>query len=123
MIRAPPWMLRFADHGGLRRRSRRHTEGVSRSLRALLAAVLAMIWLAPAARAQEEGVFVDPGSPTGKEYAIPLDSARRQADPSGDGAGGAPESAPLFGSGIVTSPGVAESGSSPTAQPREQAHT
>ena len=29
--------------------------------------------------AQEDGVFVDPDSPAGKEYALPLDSARRDA--------------------------------------------
>lgn len=78
---------------------------MSRSLRALLVALLSLIWLAPAAVAQEEGVFVDPGSPTGKEYAIPLDSARRQADPSGGSAGAAPGSAPLFGAGIVAAGG------------------
>jgi len=84
-----------------------------------------MIWLAPAARAQEEGVFVDPGSPTGKEYAIPLDSARRQADPSGGGAGAAP---PIFGEGIVPSAGGAggvnagppAAGSGEAGAPREE---
>jgi hypothetical protein len=59
--------------------------------------------LAPAAWAQDDGVFVDPDSPTGKEYAIPLEEARRQADPSSGGGQkvqpGTRDS-PLFGEGI-----------------------
>jgi len=68
---------------------------------------LALVAPVPAA-AQSDGVFVDPDSPTAKQYAIPLESARRQADPGGDGrlappgarppGTGAP---PLFGDGIV----------------------
>lgn len=61
---------------------------------------------APAA-AQQGGVVVDPESPTGKEYAIPLDRARRQAAAGRQGAGGiesAPAAstapAPLFGEGV-----------------------
>lgn len=54
------------------------------------------------AMAQGKGVHVDPDSPAGKEYALPLDSARREAGggsgaPSAGGGGG---SAPLFGAGI-----------------------
>jgi hypothetical protein len=104
-------MLRYADLPGCPLQDRRHTGPVSRSLRALLVALLSLIWLAPAAVAQEEGVFVDPDSPTGKEYAIPLDSARRQADPSDGSAGAAPGSAPLFGAGIVRAGGGSGAGS------------
>jgi hypothetical protein len=46
-------------------------------------------------------VFIDPDSPAGTEYAIPLDQARRDAN-GGDavpGRGGAGE--PLFGAGIT----------------------
>jgi hypothetical protein len=57
---------------------------------------------APAASAQEGRVFIDPDSPAGTEYAIPLDEARREA------AGGsattrsaAPHEQPLFGTGIA----------------------
>jgi hypothetical protein len=73
---------------------------------------LVLVLLAPPipAAAQNEGVFVDPDSPTGKQYQVPLESARRQADPRGDGRvappGGRPtgtSAAPLFGEGIVTS--------------------
>jgi hypothetical protein len=79
-----------------------------RSLLTLLVALPGWLWLAPAAIAQEDGVFIDPGSPTGKEYAIPFESARREADPasgsgSGSGGGAAPGSAPLFGAGIAPS--------------------
>ena len=82
--------------------------------------MFALLWLAPPVAAQEEGVYVDPGSPTGKEYAIPFDSARRQADPSGGGAGVAPGAAPLFGVGIVASSGTSKSEGGST---REQAPT
>jgi hypothetical protein len=46
----------------------------------VLALTLLGAALAPAgASAQDDGVTVDPGSPTGREYAIPLDQARREA--------------------------------------------
>ena len=48
--------------------------------------------------AQEDGVHVDPDSPAGKEYALPLDSARRDA--AGGGGSAAPSDQPLFGAGI-----------------------
>lgn len=53
---------------------------------------------APAAYAQSEnGVTVDPRSPAGKEYALPIDRARRDADDSTD-SGRA--STPAFGAGV-----------------------
>ena len=96
-------MLRYADHPGCLSRALRHACRVPRARLALLVALAGISWLAPAAVAQEEGVFVDPGSPTGKEYAIPFESARREADPSGGSAGAPPGTAPLFGAGIVAS--------------------
>jgi hypothetical protein len=54
------------------------------------------------ASAQEGGVFIDPDSPAGTEYAIPLDQARREA--TGGKAGPGSTSAgqePLFGAGIT----------------------
>ncbi len=65
---------------------------------------------APRAAAAPDEVIFDPGSPAGKEYAIPLDDARRGAEGAG-GAGGAGSSAgpagrsdianpPLFGAGV-----------------------
>jgi hypothetical protein len=81
-----------------------HTGDVRRWL---VGALLALI-LAPAAWAQEPdpGVSIDPDSPSGREYDIPLESARRGAEPGRDR--GAPvtqgrRSAPLFGAGITPS--------------------
>lgn len=56
---------------------------------------------APPAAAQD-GVFVDPNSPAGVEYAIPLDEARREAaGGSRDGGGDPSRGQPLFGKGIT----------------------
>ena len=53
------------------------------------------------ATAQDDGVHVDPNSPAGKEYALPLDSARRDAGGGATSGGGTSSySAPLFGVGI-----------------------
>jgi hypothetical protein len=60
---------------------------------------------APPAAAQEGGVFVDPDSPAGKEYAIPLEEARRQA--AGGGGDGPSSGQPLFGEGIERAEGSA----------------
>ena len=70
-------------------------------IRTSLIALLAVAGPAPVAAAQEEGVFFDPDTPAGKEYAIPLDQARRDAGGAeragrGNEAGGEP----LFGVGI-----------------------
>jgi hypothetical protein len=70
-------------------------------------AVVLLLVLAPVAKADD--VTIDPGSPAGKEYAIPLDQARGLgAAKTGGGANGAPKSttAPqdgLFGVGITPS--------------------
>jgi hypothetical protein len=86
-----------------------------------LAAAFLILLLAPpsAAMAQGPGVFVDPDSPAGKEYALPLDQARREAAPdaSGPGAGrtgrdsggdaSGSTAPPLFGEGIEPSDGAA----------------
>jgi hypothetical protein len=91
-----------------------------RAIRRLTVALLSLLSLGlpPGAAAQDEGVFFDPGSPAGKEYAIPLEQARREAAGGGrpDGSatlgrgpaagggaiagGGAGRAAPLFGAGI-----------------------
>ena len=64
----------------------------------VLAVALAAGWaLTGTAAALEPGVFVDPGSPAGKEYGVPLSDLR------GDASGHAPvgnEAPPLFGIGI-----------------------
>jgi hypothetical protein len=57
---------------------------------------------APPATAQQDGVFVDPKSPAGKEYAVPLDQARGEAS-GGEGSASAKEA--LFGAGIEPADG------------------
>jgi len=55
---------------------------------------------APVALAQDDEVFVDPGSPSGKEYALPVDSARKQAAKDGRKRSSKTQAAPLFGEGV-----------------------
>jgi len=65
-----------------------------------LATVLTLLAAATAAPAQ---VVIDPDSPSAKEYAIPLENERRQADPDTaveDGVTQGERSSPLFGEGI-----------------------
>jgi hypothetical protein len=56
----------------------------------------------PAAVAAEPGVHIDPGSPAGKEYALPVDQARRDAGGSATrgGSGSNGGQGGLFGAGI-----------------------
>lgn len=49
--------------------------------------------------AQGDGVHVDPKTPAGKEYALPLETARRDAA-GGASEGASSDAAPLFGAGI-----------------------
>jgi hypothetical protein len=68
-----------------------------------LATVAAALALTAPAEAQEPGVFVDPDSPTAKEYALPLESVRRQADPRTPSDAAVPQGqrvSPAFGEGI-----------------------
>ena len=59
-----------------------------------------LVLAAPAALAQDDEVFVDPGSPSGKEYALPVDSARKQAAKDGQKRSSRTQAAPLFGEGV-----------------------
>lgn len=73
-----------------------------------VAMALALLWLAglaivPTAGAQDYDLSVDPNSPSGREYALPTDRARRDAagqpsTPTPVGSDGT--QAPLFGIGI-----------------------
>jgi len=54
---------------------------------------------AASASAQGDRVFVDPDSPSGREYELPVDSARQQGAKTPRTAG-APAPAPLFGEGV-----------------------
>jgi len=73
-----------------------------------------LVLVAPASAATD-GVFIDPSSPSGKEYAIPLEQARRDAATGGGSGAVQPgeRTAPLFGVGItersVDSKGVSRS--------------
>ena len=88
-----------------------------RATRAVLGCFLLLI--APSgAYAQEEGVTVDPDSPSGKEYSLPVDSARDRAS----GKSGSTSSSPSdpdtdarFGEGLGAS-GTASADDDATAQ-------
>jgi hypothetical protein len=78
--------------------------------RSLIGALGALLLLgAPGtASAQERGVHVDPGSPAGKEYAIPIERARREASGgtklTTSAAPTQTAAVPLFGQGIKPAP-------------------
>lgn len=83
-------------------RSARNTAAM-RSQRALGLATLVSALGAPSAVAQDPGVFIDPGSPSAKEYALPFESERRQADPGHPSDAPIPQGqrvSPAFGEGI-----------------------
>jgi len=67
----------------------------------IVGVVLVLALTAPPAAAQDE-VFVDPDSPSGREYAIPLEEARRNAASGGPPSRVQPgeRSAELFGAGV-----------------------
>ncbi len=67
----------------------------------LLASAVVLALLVPTQqRAIAKGVFFDPDSPAGKEYALPLDQARDEAAGVGMSDGPAGKKAPLFGEGV-----------------------
>ncbi len=68
--------------------------------RTLITLAVAAVGLPAGSASAQDGVVVDPSSPSGKEYAIPLDAARRDAAPGGQNSGGDSQSAPLFGEGV-----------------------
>ena len=74
-----------------------------------LAVVAALASAAPAAPAQGDAPQVDPDSPAGTEYQLPLDRAREEAGAgrgggtgggTGGSSGGSAGEAPLFGEGV-----------------------
>lgn len=86
-------------------------------LSVLTAAVAAGAALAPApavASGPGNGVHVDPNSPAGKQYEIPIPSARQEA--SGGSHHGSGGSAPLFGVG-VTAPHSSTASATTSAPP------
>jgi hypothetical protein len=63
-----------------------------------LASTLAVTWgVTSPAVALEPGVYVDPGSPAGKEYSVPLSALRHAGSGKGETGDGAQ---PLFGIGV-----------------------
>ena len=88
--------------------------------RAVVAALSVLLALPVAAQAQEPGVFVDPDSPAGTEYEIPLEAARRDGAPDAERRGGGGQDAPpLFGQGIRRAPNAAAAGSTGGGDPSE----
>ena len=71
-----------------------------RMRRAIITFISASTLLAPGAAGAQDGVTVDPDSPSGKQYAIPLESVRRQTDASDDKRQPTKRPAPLFGEGL-----------------------
>jgi hypothetical protein len=66
-----------------------------------LLAGVAVLVAAPTSSAQDSGVFIDPDSPSGREYSIPLEEARREAGGPAPGKVALGErTAPLFGEGV-----------------------
>jgi hypothetical protein len=62
--------------------------------------LLGLLSITGQATAQSEGVHVDPDTPAGKEYALPLDKARQDVAPTAGAQGSEPGEAELFGAGI-----------------------
>jgi len=85
-----------------------------RALAALMVGSAALAIGAAPASAQEDGVFVDPNAPAQQEYALPVDRARSEADPTTRSTGRVeqgPTNAQPFGVGIGDGPRGAGSGS------------
>ena len=88
--------------------------GLMRQLGTGLVCAAALALCALPANAQEDGSIVDPESPSGKEYEIPFESARRQADPrqiAPENSSSGRSQATLFGEGI-TAPSAARAAKS-----------
>jgi hypothetical protein len=82
-------------------------------LRGLLLVLSVLAVAAPAAVAQDDEVFVDPGSPSGKEYALPVDSARKQAAKDAQKGSARAQPAPLFGEGVGDTDAASTSSAAP----------
>jgi hypothetical protein len=77
-------------------------------VRTVTLTILVSLATAAPALAQDEGITIDPDSPSAKEYAIPLERERRQADPAGEADARIEQgtrSSPLFGEGIESTEG------------------
>ena len=78
--------------------------GVHAKITALAAGSMLLAAGLPSAAQAEPGLTVDPQSPAGVEYAVPIDQGRGHGGPGNGAAGGGKNSSPtLFGSGIKPS--------------------
>ncbi len=75
-------------------------------LMAVVLASLGLITAGPALAAPGNGVHVDPGSPAGKQYAIPIPSARSETSGRAGSSGSGSSNPPLFGVGVTPSTGA-----------------
>jgi len=95
-------------------------------IRALAAgAILSSTLAAAPAWAQSDEVFLDPESPSAKEYAIPIESARRGADPGrrpSDLVQRGATSSPLFGAGVRATAATTSSSREPGSRDRDTRH-
>lgn len=78
---------------------------------ALIVACSVSLPVPAGAAAQEPGVVYDPDSPAGKEYALPLEAARRDGQPVGARRDRVSD-APLFGAGLTVMPTTSATDSS-----------
>jgi hypothetical protein len=79
--------------------------------RTVIAFLIGSLALPAVAQGQGSGVVVDPDSPAGTEYAIPLEEARRQGAPVDEQRGGGRNAdPPLFGEGIERAPSASAAG-------------
>lgn len=103
-----------SSHAAVARRlsATRHT---ARVLRVLLLLVCGLALFASPAAAQDDDVQVDPDSPSGREYALPVDSARSQASKGSSTRRSAGQAAPLFGEGVRSGAGGGGAGDSAQA--------
>ena len=91
--------------------------------RPALVAVLVLLTLAgPSPALADDGVTVDPGSPSAKEYSVPLDSARQAASGSSTTSSATPQ---RFGRGVTTAqaapaPPAPPASAKATKKPRKQ---
>jgi hypothetical protein len=87
--------------------------------------LIATCFGAPQAMAQSppNGVHIDPGSPAGKQYQIPIPAARQQASGSSGTGGGTGANPPLFGVGVGSDQsGSTANGTATSATHSSRAH-
>ena len=87
---------------------------------ALLLLACGLTVIAPVASAQDDEVFVDPDSPSGKEYELPVNSARQQGAANDKRDRAPSQEAPLFGEGVERSGTPAPARAPQRSRPRSR---